>query len=287
MEHHRWTVRLYARHLERKWLRLLEFRCFIRAKNESSKKERFSRRGFIGRRLHDESLLHTFDRPDHPGCSGWNAIGGVVDRSFGLALRGSDADLYDQFFLSLAFIDAKNGRKSAQSVSKEIGMKTVFLLIFILGFGMAQDQTAPDFRMYDTMGKIVTRSSFLGKPVIVTFWATWCEVCQIEMPMLSKRFSTLKNKLVFLAISRDRSQPASEVIAFVQPQKWTFSHVLVNPPQGVKTVDTIDAVTKRYGIYGQPWSFFIDAKGIMRASRAGLSNEAQFRADLAKIGVAY
>jgi cytochrome c biogenesis protein CcmG, thiol:disulfide interchange protein DsbE len=287
MEHKGWPVRLYARKLRRDWLCLLEFHCSIRSENEASKKELFSKRDFIGRRLLDESLLYSFDRPDHPGSTGWNAIGGVVDRSFGLALRGFNADFCDQFFLSLAFIDTKNGCKSAQSVSKEIEMKTVFLLVFILGFGIAQDQTAPDFRMYNTMGKMVARSSFLGKPVIVTFWATWCEVCQIEMPTLSKRFSTLKNKLVFLAVSRDGSQPANEVIAFIKPKKWTFSHVLVNPLQGLKDVDTIDAVTKRYGIYGQPWSFFIDAKGITRASRAGLSTDEQFRADLAKIGVLY
>jgi peroxiredoxin len=165
----------------------------------------------------------------------------------------------------------------------------ILVLIMLLGFALAQqmNQKAPDFVMYDTTGKIVKRSSFLGKPVIVTFWATWCEVCQVEMPMLSKRFAKLKNKLVFLAVSRDGSQTASEVIDFVKPKKWTFSHVLVNPPQGAKNVDNIDAVTKRYGIYGQPWSFFIDAKGVMKALRGGISSETEFKTDLAKIGVNY
>jgi cytochrome c biogenesis protein CcmG, thiol:disulfide interchange protein DsbE len=163
----------------------------------------------------------------------------------------------------------------------------ILLLVFVLGFGFAQNQAAPDFTMYDTAGKLVTRSSFLGKPVIVTFWATWCEVCAIEMPLLSKRFAKLKNKLVFLAVSRDGSQAAQEVIDFVKPKKWTFSHVLVNPPTGSVKADTIDTVTKRYGIYGQPWSFFIDAKGITRALRGGISSEAEFKTDLAKIGVKY
>lgn len=167
-------------------------------------------------------------------------------------------------------------------------MKSVILLLVLtLGFGFAQDQAAPDFTMYDTAGKIVKRSNFLGKPVIVTFWATWCETCAVEMPLLSKRFAKLKNKLVFLAVSRDGSQAAKEVIDFVKPKKWTFSHVLVNPPAGSSKADTIDAVTKRYGIYGQPWSFFIDAKGIIKALRGGISSEAEFKTDLAKIGVKY
>lgn len=169
-------------------------------------------------------------------------------------------------------------------------MKVVILvLVMLLGFTLAQqmNQKAPDFTMYDAMGKIVKRSSFLGKPVIVTFWATWCEVCQVEMPMLSKRFAKLKSKLIFLAVSRDGSQTAGEVIDFVKLKNWTFSHVLVNPPQGAKNVDNIDAVTKRYGIYGQPWSFFIDAKGNMKALRGGISNESEFQSDLAKIGVQY
>lgn len=163
----------------------------------------------------------------------------------------------------------------------------ILLLVLTLGFGFAQNQAAPDFTMYDTAGKLVKRSSFLGKPVIVTFWATWCEVCAVEMPLLSKRFAKLKNKLVFLAVSRDPSQSASEVIDFVKAKKWTFSHVLVNPPSGSSNVDTIETVTKRYGIYGQPWSFFIDTKGITKALRGGISSEAEFKTDLAKIGVQY
>jgi cytochrome c biogenesis protein CcmG, thiol:disulfide interchange protein DsbE len=167
--------------------------------------------------------------------------------------------------------------------------KLLLMLIssLLLGFALAQgvNQTAPDFTMYDTAGKIVKLSSFKGKPVVVTFWATWCEVCQIELPALSQRYAKLKSKLVFLAVSRDPTQSAAEVTAFVQPKKWSFSHVLVNPPQGAKNADTIQGVTGRYRIFGQPWSFFIAADGTVKAVHAGLTTEAEFDASLTQIGV--
>jgi peroxiredoxin len=238
----------------------------------------------------DQPVLSAIDCSDHSGFTGRYATGSLVDSALGLALRWINPNFGSQFLSGVALDAAKNGCESIQGFKTKEGiMKTVFLLalVFVLGFGFAQNQAAPDFTMYDTAGKIVKRSSFLGKPMIVTFWATWCETCQVEMPMLSKRFAKLKSKLVFLAVSRDPTQSGSEVIEFVKPKRWTFSHVLVNPPKGSSGADTIEAITKRYGIYGQPWSFFIDAKGITKALRGGISSEAEFKTDLAKIGVRY
>lgn len=44
--------------------------------------------------------------------------------------------------------------------------------------------TAPNFTSSDLQGKKVSLSDFGSRPVLLTFWATWCTVCKDELPAL-------------------------------------------------------------------------------------------------------
>ncbi|HEY2598260.1 MAG TPA: TlpA disulfide reductase family protein [Candidatus Dormibacteraeota bacterium] len=43
---------------------------------------------------------------------------------------------------------------------------------------------APNFTSFDLQGKKVSLSDFASRPVLLTFWATWCTVCKDELPAL-------------------------------------------------------------------------------------------------------
>jgi thiol-disulfide isomerase/thioredoxin len=45
---------------------------------------------------------------------------------------------------------------------------------------------APTFTSWDLNGKRVSLSDFKGRPVLLTFWATWCTVCREELPALQR-----------------------------------------------------------------------------------------------------
>ena len=45
---------------------------------------------------------------------------------------------------------------------------------------------APDFSLTSLDGAEVSLSGLRGTPVILNFWATWCDPCLSEMPLLEK-----------------------------------------------------------------------------------------------------
>jgi thiol-disulfide isomerase/thioredoxin len=60
----------------------------------------------------------------------------------------------------------------------------------------------PDFQAVGLDGTtIVKLSQFVGKPVLINFWATWCTPCMEEMPYMNEIAKTWKDKLVFMSIN--------------------------------------------------------------------------------------
>ncbi|MGA7913518.1 MAG: TlpA disulfide reductase family protein [Candidatus Dormiibacterota bacterium] len=68
--------------------------------------------------------------------------------------------------------------------------------------GVAQvGKRAPGFTSWDLGGKQVRLDQFKGKPVLLTFWATWCTACQDELPALQKIDNTYRSSgLTVLAV---------------------------------------------------------------------------------------
>ena len=76
---------------------------------------------------------------------------------------------------------------------------------------LAVGTVAPSFTLKDINGKSVSLSDFLGKQVVLHFWASWCPDCREETPQLkAAQTAADSSKVVFVSVSFDRKVEAFE-----------------------------------------------------------------------------
>jgi thiol-disulfide isomerase/thioredoxin len=81
-------------------------------------------------------------------------------------------------------------------------------LLGIAGLTLAAAQTPSpnDPALIDTQGYQKLLQQYKGKPLLVTFWATWCEPCRDEYPMLNdlaKQYAPQGLKVVGVSLDQD------------------------------------------------------------------------------------
>ena len=129
-------------------------------------------------------------------------------------------------------------------------------------------QPAPDFSLEDLGGKEVRLSNFLGRVVVLNFWASWGKNCGNQMEGLQALSAELEPKgLVVLGIDRREELPV--VAAFAKAHKAAYP-ILVD--QGV--------VSKYYEVNGVPDTYVIDRQGLVRRRLQGFGP--QFTKELRK-----
>jgi cytochrome c biogenesis protein CcmG/thiol:disulfide interchange protein DsbE len=119
---------------------------------------------------------------------------------------------------------------------------------------------APDVTFKDLSGKDVPLSDFRGKVVLVNFWATWCEPCQIEIPWLIEMQQKYGPK-GFTVLGVDVDDEGKGVVAhFVETERFNVNGAKQPFNYPIFTGD--DAVADKFGgLLGYPTSFLISKDG--------------------------
>ncbi|MFO7246368.1 MAG: TlpA disulfide reductase family protein [Thermaerobacter sp.] len=125
---------------------------------------------------------------------------------------------------------------------------------------------APDFEAHTVDGRVFRLSDLRGRPVLLNFWATWCEPCRIEMPEIQRFHQRYGDRVAVVGINV--REPRDLVQTYVEANGFTWTFVL----------DPGSRVADLYRLRPIPTSFFVDGSGVIRHIEYGILTEAAIRA---------
>lgn len=134
----------------------------------------------------------------------------------------------------------------------------------------------------DGLKKLLTPDAKDARPLLVNFWATWCDPCREEFPDLVKidEDYRARKSLNFVTVSLDDvSEIKTEVPKFLKEMKATMPTVLLNVADPEPAIKAVDAAWT-----GQlPATFLYDKEGKVVFRHFGKINPAELRAAIDKI----
>jgi cytochrome c biogenesis protein CcmG/thiol:disulfide interchange protein DsbE len=130
---------------------------------------------------------------------------------------------------------------------------------------------APDFTAVTADGTTVTLSDFVGRPVWLTFGASWCQPCRAENPDIEATYRTMSGSIVVLQVYM--SEDAGTVDDYRERVGLTYLTV----------PDPSERLASEYRIMGIPSHFFIDATSVLREMKIGSLDPAAMQAAVARI----
>ncbi|MEO6606044.1 MAG: TlpA disulfide reductase family protein [Aeromicrobium sp.] len=104
-------------------------------------------------------------------------------------------------------------------------------------------------------GTRVKLSGLTGTPTVINLWASWCQPCRKELPLLAKADKEYGDSLRIIGIDFDDAAP-DDAIELARTSGVTYPLL----------VDRDTEVKAPFAVGGLPWTIFVDAEGRMVAT---------------------
>ncbi|WP_084423475.1 TlpA family protein disulfide reductase [Cohnella thermotolerans] len=118
---------------------------------------------------------------------------------------------------------------------------------------------APSFTLKGMDGDSYSLRQFRGKPVVLNFWASWCDPCKEEAPSFAKLRQAFGSDLEVVAVNLTAVDSEKSARAFASSYGFDFPVLM----------DRDGSVADRYRIRPIPSTFFIDKNGVIADGAVG------------------
>ena len=142
-------------------------------------------------------------------------------------------------------------------------MKKILLVAVIIFSTLNIVAQLPDVRLQDINGKTIQTGSITnnGKPIIISFWATWCKPCLRELKAIHEVYPDWQDEtgVKMIIVSNDQAQDANRVKPMVDGFGWEYEVLL----------DRNGDFKRAMNVQNVPHVFVLDGKGKIVYNHAG------------------
>lgn len=142
-------------------------------------------------------------------------------------------------------------------------MKKLFFIPFVVLAAFAfvsPDETEPGKKLpsvniKDMAGKPINTSEVSndGNPIVISFWATWCKPCKLELNTIAEEYETWQEEtgVKLVAVSVDDQKTTNTVEPVVNASGWEYD-IWMDPNGDFK---------RALGVNFVPHTFLLDGEG--------------------------
>ncbi len=120
---------------------------------------------------------------------------------------------------------------------KNLFMKKLITFSALFLFVFSFSQSLSNIKAKNILGKTIDVDALDDeKPLVISFWATWCLPCLEELRTINEKLPDWKAEkdFNFIAISTDDPRTVNKVKTLINGKNWEFDQVLLDPSQTIK-----------------------------------------------------
>lgn len=153
-----------------------------------------------------------------------------------------------------------------------VGVLSWGLMSYVL-YALEGATRLPELGLRDVRGKPVNLQDYVGKPLVINLWATWCPPCRREMPVLAEA-QTGRSDVTFLFVNQ--GEDAQAIQQYLTKETLQLNNVLL---------DSGGRLGQHIGSTALPTTLFYDAGGYQVGSHLGELSRASLARALEQLDV--